>query len=114
MKNPQANFVERVHQTLVNMLCTKDLENYPFDPKDSWIDILGSCAWAIWSTAHTTLRASPAQLVFGRDMLFDLSYLVRWKDIQDKKVHSHQVNMEQENSKCVKHMYNVGDNIYLN
>ena len=114
MKNPQANFVEQVHQTLGNMLHTKDFENYPFDPKDPWTNIFGFCAWAIQSTAHTLLHTSPAQLVFGRDMLFDLSYLVRWKDIQDKKVQSRQDNTERENSKRVKHTYNAGDNVYLN
>ena len=44
IKNPQANFVERVHQTLGNMLCTKELTTHQFDPKDPWMDILSECA----------------------------------------------------------------------
>jgi hypothetical protein len=31
IKNPQANFVERVHQTLGNMIRTYELENFEFD-----------------------------------------------------------------------------------
>ena len=34
IKNPQANFVERVHQTLGNMICT-----YEFDYNDPWSQI---------------------------------------------------------------------------
>ena len=34
IRNPQANFVERVHEMLGNMLRTMILENYKFDPED--------------------------------------------------------------------------------
>ena len=36
---------------------------------------LGSVAWAICSTHHTTLQATPGQLVFGRDMLLNLKFV---------------------------------------
>jgi len=29
-------------------------------------------AWAICSTYHTVLKASPGSAIFGRDMLFDI------------------------------------------
>ena len=85
VKNPQANLVERVHQTLGNMIRLKDIENVILDPKDPFTDIICSCAWAIRSTVHTTLKASPAQLVFGRDMIFDLSFKVKWRDTTDNR-----------------------------
>jgi hypothetical protein len=66
IKNAAANMVERIHQTLGNLLRVYTLEEYP------WSKILASVAWAICSTFHTTLGATPGQLVYGRDMLFDL------------------------------------------
>ena len=54
------------------MLRTKNLEQYTFDNVDPWGELLASVAWDIRSTHHTTLQASPAQLVFGRDMLLDM------------------------------------------
>ena len=45
------------------MLRTKNLEQYTFDNVDPWGELLASVVWAIRSTDHTTLQASPAQLV---------------------------------------------------
>jgi hypothetical protein len=47
-----------------------------------------SAAWAIRSTFHTTLGATPGQLVYGRDMLFDLSFKANWKNIKERKKES--------------------------
>jgi hypothetical protein len=59
--------VERVHQTLGNMICTYELENFEFDFKDPCSQILANCAWAIRSTAHIILDATtPAQIVFEK------------------------------------------------
>ena len=79
VKNPQANFVERVHQTLGNMLRSYQLEDHDFDYQDPWSQILANCAWAIRSTVHSVLNDTPAQIVFGRDMLFDLSFTTEYK-----------------------------------
>ena len=56
------------------MLRTKNLQKYDFDDMDPWSELLGSVAWAICSTHHTTLQATPGQLVFGRDMLLNLKF----------------------------------------
>jgi hypothetical protein len=58
IKNPQANFVEHVHQTLGNMICTYELENFEFDCNEPWSQILAICAQAICSTAHSILDAT--------------------------------------------------------
>jgi hypothetical protein len=47
------------------MLHTFELQTYDFDDLDPWGEILASVAWAIHSTYHTTLDATPGQLVFG-------------------------------------------------
>ena len=41
--------------------------------------ILGSrTAWAICSTYHMVLKASPGAAIFGRDMLFDIPFIADW------------------------------------
>ena len=75
VKNPQANSIlERVHQVLGNMLRVKNITALDIDPVDPWTNILASVAWAIRSTNHMTNGASPAQLIFGRDMVHPLTY----------------------------------------
>ena len=114
IKNPQANYVERVHQTLGNMLRTMELENVIFDTVDPWSGILANCAWAIRSTAHSIMEATPAQLVFRRDMLFDLPFKVKWRDIKKKRQAAQIQNKRNENSKRDAHTYKVVDRILLN
>jgi hypothetical protein len=53
--NQQANaIIERVHKSLNDMLRSYKLQNFH-----------ESTAWPIRSTYHTTLHATPCQLVFG-------------------------------------------------
>ncbi len=79
VKNPRANLVlERVHQVLANMLRTFELEEREIDEED----LLDR---SVQSTYHTTLRATPGQLVFGRDMVFNIAHEANWKEIQTRK-----------------------------
>ena len=82
-KNPQANAViERVHQTLGSMVrsfAVHQMEN--LDESDPWSGILTAVAFAVRSTIHTTLQATPAQLVFGRDMVLPVDYETDWNEI---------------------------------
>jgi hypothetical protein len=66
VKNPQANgILERVHQVLGQMLCTAELDMADsVTPND--VDVfLDNAAWAIRSTYHTVLKASPGAAIFG-------------------------------------------------
>ena len=79
IKNPQGNTpVERVHQVILNILVTKDLDNKVFDYIDPWGETLIPIAWAIRDTYHINIMATPVQAVFGRDMLFNLASVVDW------------------------------------
>ena len=71
--NPQSNgIIECVHQVLGNALRTFELEEKELDINDPWEHFLSAAAWATRSTpVHTTLDATPGQLVFGRDMLLN-------------------------------------------
>ncbi len=40
-----------------------------------------NAAWAICSTYHTVLKASPGAAIFGRDMLFDIPFMADWHKI---------------------------------
>jgi hypothetical protein len=42
---------------------------------------LSDAAWAICSTLHTVLKASPGAAIFGQDMLFDIPFIADWKKI---------------------------------
>jgi hypothetical protein len=42
---------------------------------------LANAAWAIRSTYHTVLKASPGAAIFGRDMLFNILFVADWHKI---------------------------------
>ena len=74
VKKPQANtIIEKVHVVINDMLRTNDLDNHTFHPVNPRGDIIDNIAWAIRSLTHSTLNATPGQLVFNQDMLFDLN-----------------------------------------
>ena len=85
IKNPQSNSpVERIHQVLRYMLLKKNLAEDTLDYIDPFGSILASVAWAVHSSYNNTTDTTPTQLVFGRDMMFNLSTLVKWKDLSIK------------------------------
>ena len=44
-----------------------------------WKGILSATAFAVQSTFHTTLQQTPGQLVFGRDMIFNIKHKANWE-----------------------------------
>ena len=73
---------------------------------DTFID---NAAWAICSTYHTVLKASPGAAIFGRDMLFDIAFVADWKQIGDYRQHQTDCSSKRENDKRVDYDYKVGD-----
>ena len=87
VKNQKANsIIERVHGVINDMLRTHDLDNHEFDPSDPWGDMLAGIAWAIHSLYHTTMKATPGQLVFNQYMLFDIRFNPDWENIRKRKI----------------------------
>jgi Integrase zinc binding domain len=82
IKNPQANaFVERIHQVIGDSIRTMELHKRKFD--DTTVNaILQNVAYGLQATYHSSLAASPGQLIFGRDMIINAIYLANWKDLQ--------------------------------
>jgi hypothetical protein len=65
------------------------------------------------STFHTTLQASPGQLVFGRDMIHDIRFEANWDIIKNNKEKNIATSNERKNINRIKCKYNVGDRIVL-
>ena len=83
-RNPQANaIVERIHQVLGNMLRTFNLEEK--EEEDPWKGILSAVAFAVRSTIHTTMKKTPGQMVFKRDMILNITHQADWKLIKQRK-----------------------------
>ena len=108
VENPQGNSpVERIHQVVQNMIKTKELDKFIFDYIDPWAEILSSVAWAIRALYHLTLMSTPAQLVFGRDMLFNIKKAINWKLITDNKRKQVACDNQRENTGRIPHQYKV-------
>jgi hypothetical protein len=70
---------------------------YPADI-DTFID---NAVWAICSTYHTVLKASPGAAIFGQDMLFDIPFVADWKQIGDYRQRQTDRSNIRENNKRV-------------
>ena len=112
--NPQSNaIIERVHQVLGNALRTFELEKRELDETNPFEPFLTATAYAIRSTYHTTLQATPGQLVFGRDMILPTEFKANWAAITLRKQTIINKSNKQENRKRIPHQYSVGDKVLL-
>jgi hypothetical protein len=66
-------------------------------------------AFVLRSTYHTTLQATPGQLVFGRDMVLNVQHLTDWTAIKAHKQQIIHKNSQIESLKCIPHHYQIGD-----
>ncbi len=113
-RNPQANAIlERVHGTVGNMIRTFELDAIELDEDDPFGGLISAVGFAVRSTYHTTLQATPGQLVFGRDMILPIQYIADWQNIKNRKQILINKNNKNENSKRVNYDYKVGDNVLL-
>jgi hypothetical protein len=84
--NPQSDgIIEIVHSTLNDLLRTAEIDGREMDEIDPWGPFLSSAAYAIHSTFHTTLKATPGQLVFGRDMVLPIKFMADWGAIEQQR-----------------------------
>ena len=67
------------------MLRSFELENENLEEVNPFDYFLQSTAWAIRSSYHTTLQATPCELVFGRDMIHNILCKANWNRIQKRK-----------------------------
>ncbi len=114
VKNPQANAIlDRIHAVLGNMLHTSKL-NMAKMVKPSNIDLfLLDAAWAVCSTYHTVLKASPGAAIFGQDMLFDILFIADWQKIGEHRQRLTDLNNACENEVRIDYDYEVGQKLLL-
>ena len=113
-RNPQANsVVERIHQVIANMVRTFELGNKYLDKDDPWKAILSATAFAVRSTISTTTQSTPAQLVFGRDMMLNIKHMANWEFIKNRKQQRINSNNKRENSKRIPYEYKIGDKVLI-
>ena len=95
------------------MLCTAEIHMAPsVEPSD--IDtFVTNATWAICSTYHTALKASPGAAIFGWDMLFDIPFLADWNRIVEYRQSQTDHNTERENRSRHDWDYQVGDLVLL-
>jgi hypothetical protein len=99
-RNPQANAIlERIHATIGNIIRTHQVLETELDEDDPWSGILAAAMYATRATIHTTLEATPMQLVFGRDAVLNTKFEADWKYIRDRKQKLIEQNNKQENAK---------------
>ena len=60
------------------MLRTSEIDMADTINESDIADFLTNAAWAVCFIFHTVLKTSPGAAIFGRDMLFDVPFLVVW------------------------------------
>ena len=81
------------------MLCTAELDMAKTITPDDVHVFLDNVAWAICSTYHTVLKASPGVAIFGRNMLFDIPFIADWNKIGDYRQRQNNLNTGHKSSK---------------
>jgi hypothetical protein len=113
--NPQSNgIIEQIHLVIGNMLRTFEDNNRDLPSIMPFPSFISAASWAICSTYHTTLQATPGQLVFGRDMLLSIPFRADWAQIKIRKQGLINKGVLRENASRIQHKYNVGDKVLLN
>jgi transposase InsO family protein len=99
-RNPQSDAIlERIHQTIGNMLRAFEAENQPMDESNPWSGILSASAWAVCSACHAALQSTPGQSVFGQDMIWDTAHVANWQHVKQRKQTLIDKNNKKENAK---------------
>jgi hypothetical protein len=108
--NPQSNgIIERTHLVIGNMLRTFEDNNRDLPPIMPFWSFISAASWAICSTYHTALQATPGQLVFGRDMLLSIPFRADWAQMKIRKQGLSNKGVLRENATRIQHKYNAGD-----
>ena len=83
------------------------------DKEKPFQGILNAIMFAMRATYHTMLKASPSQLVFGRDAILNTKFIANWERIKAYKQQRIRENNRCKNSKWKVHNYQVNDKVLL-
>jgi hypothetical protein len=82
--------------------------------KASDIDVfLSDAAWAVCSTYHTVLKASPGAAICGQDMLLDIPFIADWHKIGEHRQRLTDLNNAHENKGRIDYDYKVGQKVLV-
>ena len=81
------------------------------DEHDPWTGVLTAIMAAARSTYSTTTKATPMQLVFGRDATINTRFIADWDQIRKRKQLLIEINNQRENKKSRVHVYQKGDKV---
>jgi hypothetical protein len=82
--------------------------------KASDIDVfLSDAAWAVCSTYHKVLKASPGAAIFGRHILFDILFIADWQKIGEHRQQLIDLNNACENKGRIDYDYKVGQKVLV-
>ena len=85
-RHQHANFIlERVHQTIGNIIRTFKVQDIVLDNENPWDGILASTMFTLCVTVNTTTQHTPAQLVFGQDSILNTLHEANWHLIKKRK-----------------------------
>jgi hypothetical protein len=74
---------------------------------------LSDATWAVCSTYHTVLKASPGAAIFGQDMLFDIPFIADWQKIGEYRQRLTDLGNARENKGRIDYDYKVGQKVLL-
>jgi hypothetical protein len=74
---------------------------------------LDNAAWAIRSTYHTVLKASPGAAIFGQDMLFDVPFVADWQKNGERRQSLTNCGNQRKNAKQIDYNYKVRDKVLV-
>ncbi len=95
------------------MLCTAEIDmTKSVTPNDVNI-FLDNTAWAIGSTYHTVLKASPGAAIFGWDMLFDIPFVTDWHKIGEHRQSLSDCSNQCKNNQHIDYDNKVGDKVLV-
>ena len=95
------------------MVRTFEVQEIELDEEEPWKGILAAVIYATRATFHTTLKATPMQLVFGRDAILNTRFEANWKLIKENKQKEIKRNNINENKKRIPYEYKKGHKVLV-
>ncbi|EGZ08744.1 hypothetical protein PHYSODRAFT_524555, partial [Phytophthora sojae] len=87
-----SEFKREVHRVIGEKMRTQEITT-----SEEWESFLHNTTFAARGSNHSMLKASPAQLAFGRDMFVDLAHKTDWEAEHLRKVQLVRLHNEREN-----------------
>ena len=88
-------------------------QTYALEPHDTTINsVLQAVVFALRSTHHTSIQSSPGQLVFGRDIIINATYIANWREIRQRQRKNVLYNNARENRNRISFDYQPGQFVY--